>query len=191
MAEMMLRRTRAAQVVPVFEEFARCFPNATTLVAAAPDEVRRVLKPLGLNWRIAQFQDLASQLIARHGGRVPQRREELLLLTGVSSYVADAVLVFAFNQARPIVDVTIARVIARLCGLREHAEARRNPEVLELAGRLLDRRNPRDYSFALLDLAGTVCTARNPLHETCPVANLCEKYFARTQGTYDGTKDTN
>ena len=134
-----------------------------------------MLKPLGLNWRIAQFEALGRELVQEPGGHVPTTREELVQLTGVSDYVADAVLVFALDQPRAVIDANVARVITRYFGLREHAEARRDSQVRELADELLDRTHARDYNFALLDLAALVCTASNPAHDVCPLRRTCAK----------------
>ena len=93
----------------------------------------------------------------------------------MSDYVADAVLVFGLDQPRAVVDVNVARVIARYFGLREHAEARRDKQVREVADELLDRTHARDYNFAMLDLAALVCTAKNPRHDACPLQRTCVK----------------
>jgi A/G-specific adenine glycosylase len=171
----MLRRTRAAQVAPVFQAFIHKFPTASDLFQADPVEVTESVASLGLSWRLAQFHALANDLVAKFDGRVPCDRAELASLTGVSDYVADAVLVFACNKPRSVIDANVARVITRYFGLREHAEARRDRIVRELADELLHKRNPRDYNFAMLDLAALVCRARNPLHEECPLRRTCVK----------------
>ena len=112
-------------------------------------------------------------MVEEFGGRVPETREELIKLTGVSDYVADAVLVFGFGREGAVIDVNVARVITRYFGLREHAEARRDRQVRELAWGLSDRKRSRDYNFALLDLAATVCTAIAPKHDDCPLRRTC------------------
>ena len=114
-------------------------------------------------------------LVQEFGGRVPATREELVQLTGVSDYVADAVLVFALGQPRAVIDANVARVIARYFGLREHSEARRDRHIREVADELLDRSHARDYNFAMLDLAALVCTASNPKHDVCPLRRTCAK----------------
>ncbi|MCH8814178.1 MAG: DNA glycosylase [Chloroflexi bacterium] len=172
---MMLRRTRAKQVAPVYELFIRDYPSPDEMYRADSNSLRSSLKPLGLNWRIAQFEALGRDLVRDFGGHVPTTREELVQLTGVSDYVADAVLVFALGQPRAVIDANVARVIARYFGLREHAEARRDGQVRELADGLLDRAHARDYNFAMLDLAALVCTARNPKHDLCPLRRTCAK----------------
>jgi A/G-specific adenine glycosylase len=135
--------------------------------------LRSQLGSLGLDWRIGQFEALARDLVERFDGRIPDSRDELMNLTGVSDYLADAVLVFAFGKPRAVIDANVARVIARTFGLREHAEARRDKEIRRLADELVASKRPRDYNFAMLDLAATVCTAHNPSHDTCPLRRTC------------------
>jgi len=173
MAEMMLRRTKASQVAPVYERFVREHPAPEDVYRAEPQDLRSQLKSLGLDWRITQFQELARDLVEHFGGRVPATRTELMQLTGVSDYLADAVLVFAFGEPRAVIDANVARVIARYVGLREHAEARRDRVVREFADELLDRKRARDYNFAILDLAASVCTPQNPRHDLCPLRRTC------------------
>lgn len=181
----MLRRTRATQVSPVYESFIREYPAPDDVYRADPQRLRAALKPLGLDWRIAQFEALSRELVEELGGQVPSNREELMQLTGISDYVADAVLVFAFGQPRAVVDANVARVLARYFGLREHAEARRDRPIRELATALLDRRRARDYNFAILDLAALVCTPRGARHAECPFRRTCVKARALVRQTPD------
>src|SRR5438552_1530936 len=67
-AEMMLRRTQARQVVPVYEEFLRHYPTPQVLATAPEEEVGRLLHPLGLSWRIPAFRQMAQRLMADYGG---------------------------------------------------------------------------------------------------------------------------
>jgi A/G-specific adenine glycosylase len=85
------------------------------------------------------------------------------------------VLAFAYGKPRAVVDANVARVMARHFGLREHPEARRDKEVRSLADSLLDRSYSRDYNFAILDLAASVCTPRSPRHAICPLVRTCAR----------------
>ncbi len=170
----MLRRTRAKQVVPVFEIVRRKYRHARDLASARPSQVKRDFKSLGLFWRIAQFQTMARELDERFGGRPPCEREKLMSLTGVSDYVADAVLVFSCGEPRAVIDANVARVLARHFGFREHAEARRDRHIRETADSLLPRAHARDFNFAMLDLAALVCTPSNPKHSDCPLRRTCQ-----------------
>lgn len=171
----MLRRTRARQVAPVYRTAIANYPTPADLAVAKRSSIRKELQSLGLTWRIAQFQTMARELVDRFDGRVPAGRDELVSLTGVSDYVADAVLVFAHGQKRAVVDANIARIITRYFGIREHAEARRDRAVRVIADSLLPRSEPRDFNFAMLDLAALVCTPQAPRHEICPLRRMCRK----------------
>src|SRR5262245_5284424 len=86
-AEMMLRRTQARHVVPVYRQFLEQFPSVADLAAAGEIELSSVLYPLGLAWRAANFHRMADQVMSDENGHIPCDRERLLRLTGVGDYV--------------------------------------------------------------------------------------------------------
>lgn len=157
----------------MYERVVARYPRPADLANAPLDQVERDLKSLGLAWRIAQFQQMARELVERFDGDVPCDRSELTSLTGVSDYVADAVLVFGCGQPRAVVDANVARVIACHFGYREHAEARRDRHIRQMADALFPRRSARDYNFAMLDLAALVCRPVTPKHHACPLRRTC------------------
>ncbi|MCK6556593.1 DNA glycosylase [Candidatus Binatia bacterium] len=178
----MLRRTRADQVVGVYEEALRRYPTMDDLAAADPDEVRGVLRPLGLAWRADDVVSLAREVAARYGGRVPGDVEDLKSLTGVGDYVANAVACFAGREPRGIVDTNVVRLIGRIFGLPTDPEARRRKPVREAIDACLDRRHPQQYNYAILDFAAAVCTPSRPRCAACPfrTSGRCD-YAARHQ----------
>lgn len=173
MAELMLRRTQARQVIRVYNDFIVRYPDARTLANASAEEVARSLYPLGLSWRVPAFQQIARILVERYDGVVPSSYDELLTLPGIGDYVASAVCCFAFGQARMIVDTNTVRVAGRLFGIPTHAESRRRKPVRSLLGALLDWEDPRSYNYALLDLAALVCTPTHPDCPKCPLLSFC------------------
>lgn len=173
LAELMLRRTQARQVVPVFLEFTRRYPDVQTLANAKPAEVAQLLFPLGLSWRVPAFQNLAQVLLECYGGKVPSDYEALLTLPGVGEYVASAVSCFAFGQAIPIIDTNTVRVAGRLFAIPTDAESRRRRPVRRILSALLDREEPAVYHYALLDLAAQICTPAHPHCNVCPLAQCC------------------
>ncbi len=172
-AEVMLRRTRAEQVAPVFHRFLARYPDAVALAAAPDEEITEVVRPLGLEWRVPAFKQLAQALIARHGGQVPVEMEQLLALPGVGDYIANAVRVFAFDRPSALIDTNTVRVAARYFGFPYHADSRRNRGVRARVEPLLDQQRPRESARTLLDFAALVCNARQPKCSTCPVADSC------------------
>jgi len=182
LAELMLRRTRADQVVGVYQEALRRYPTMDDLAAADSDEVRDVLRPLGLAWRANNVVSLAREVAEKFAGRVPDDVEDLKSLTGVGDYVANAVACFAGREPRAIVDTNVVRVIGRVFGLPTDPEARRRKTVRAAIDACLDRRRPQHYNYALLDFAAAVCTPSRPQCDACPFGTTrrCD-YAARHQ----------
>lgn len=174
MAEVMLHRTQASQVVPVYECFLRRYPDVMALAQTTKGELHDLLYSLGLRWRIDLIYEMAVELIKRFGGQVPKDKEDLLSLPGVSEYIAAAVRCFAWNLPEPLIDTNTVRVVGRLFGLEIKDSSRRNRQYRELIAALVDPDESRVYNYALLDLADQVCMKKRPPEcWRCPVAGVC------------------
>ncbi len=173
LSEMMLRRTRADQVVDTYVRFIEAYPNPELLALATIETLQKELYSLGLAWRIPAFKDLARALVAKHSGNVPDNYSDLVSLPGVGDYVASAVCCFAFGQPRAVIDVNTVRVAGRIFAIPVHAESRRRKPIRQLILGMLDEKHPRQYNYALLDLAAQVCTAKDPDCAHCPLLQYC------------------
>ena len=169
LSEVMLRRTRADQVVPVYRKVLRLYPTASKLAQARAPEIRKLLRPLGLVWRADNLVRMAEELRNEFACRVPTAPTRLKELTGVGDYVANAVACFAKGAAVAIVDTNVVRVIGRTFGLRLEGEARRRKEMIAASNLCLDRNDPRLYNYSILDFASLVCRARSPDCDVCPL----------------------
>lgn len=173
-AEVMLHRTQAPQVVPVYERFIKRYSDVPTLAQATKEELHDTLYSLGLRWRVDLIHDMTGELMTYFGGRVPEGKEELLSLPGVSDYIASAVRCFAWNHPEPLVDTNTVRVAGRVFGLDIKDSSRRNQRFRNLIAALVDPQEPRAYNYAILDLAEQVCHGnKEPDHEKCPVLAWC------------------
>lgn len=179
MAEVMLRRTRADQVIPVYERFMSRFPTASALADADSENVAEIVRSLGLTWRMPTFQRLALVLSNAMDGRVPEERSALVELVGVGDYVAAAVRIFAFNLPDTLVDTNTVRVAGRYFGFAYHAESRRNSQVRVDVDRLHDHAQPRRSGQALLDFAALVCRAPSPRCDVCPISDRCAYFVSQ------------
>ncbi len=179
--EIMLQRTKADQVVPVYSEFVRRYPTFHELRKAPRREVANLFARLGLTWRAKRVVELIQVLDKRFGGDVPRDLEELKKLPAVGDYVAKAVMCYAFGKATAPVDSNVVRVTSRLFGLPISGDsARRNPGFLELTLRLLPLTRAADFNLALLDLGANICKTR-PLCSLCPLQLNCE-YYSKLKG---------
>lgn len=167
-AEVMLHRTQVTQVIPTYESFVRHYPNIRALQKAKQPSLRRYLYPLGLHWRIPLMHKMAGEIVKKFQGMVPAEREALKSLPGVSDYIAGAVRCFAWNLPEVLLDTNTVRVTARMFGLHARESSRRSQEFRELLGVLVDPERPRDFNYALLDLADATCKAKQP-----PATHLC------------------
>ena len=73
-AEFMLHRTRAEQVVPVYIEFVKKYPNAYALAEADPSGITEVTKHLGLHWRSRHFIGAAKYVVEHYQGIFPDAK---------------------------------------------------------------------------------------------------------------------
>ena len=172
-AEVLLHRTRASQVVPLYLRFVRRFPSWRSIVETPPRELRRLLRSLGLTWRVDQLHKMAKEIVTRFRGRTPRKLEELESLPGVGHYKAAAVRCFAYGEQEILLDTNTVRVLGRLRGLKQTDASRRSRLYREEMWRLMDNCVARDFNFALLDLAALVCHPRNPDCNVCPVRDNC------------------
>ncbi len=157
------------------------FPRAPTpqaMLALGEDGLKRHIGSLGLfNAKARHVIATCRLLIERHGGKVPEEREDLQALPGVGRKTANVVLNVAFGQPTIAVDTHIFRVANRT-GLAPG----KNVEEVE---RKLLRNVPvefRLHAHHWLILHGRyVCKARKPDCPRCPIRDLC-RYPHKTQG---------
>jgi A/G-specific adenine glycosylase len=170
---MMLRRTRADQVKPIYETLFRQYPDVEAIAKAEDTKLKQILYPLGLEWRTPAFGLVARELTQKYHCKVPQTRQELTELPGVGDYVAGAVLSVAYGKKEWIVDTNIVRVFGRYFGIRTSKEGRRDKQVIETAKTYASFKDPRNANLAILDFAALVCTPKKPDCHECPLSKRC------------------
>jgi A/G-specific adenine glycosylase len=172
-SEIMLQRTKADQVVSVFNDFISKYSTPDDVVNASKEDISQTLFSLGLPQRIDQIIKMAKQIKDDFQGNVPETYIELRKLPGVGDYIASAVCCFGYGQPVIVVDTNTVRIIGRLFGIATHAESRRQKHIRHKHEFLLDPIRPRSYNFALLDLGALVCTSDEPDCVACPILNYC------------------
>jgi A/G-specific adenine glycosylase len=175
-AEMMLQRTKADQVLPVYLNFFSNFKTPSDVASTNMKKLNSMLYSLGLRWRIKRFKEVSQSIVEKFRGKVPETRGEISRLPGVGDYVAGIVLSVAFNKKEWIVDSNVVRVFKRYFGISTSKEGRRDKHVIDIANNYADCKNPKNANLALLDFAALVCTPRKPIHEHCHVSKSCH-YF--------------
>ena len=183
LAEIMLQQTRVAAVIPYYECFLAAFPDVASLAEAPQDDVLRLWSGLGYYSRARNLQKAAQQIAAKHGGIFPDSVDEALALPGIGNYTAAAILSIAYDKVLAVLDGNVARVLARLGGIR--GDLRSSPrweQLQKTANTLLEPCSPGDWNQALMELGATLCTPQSPQCLLCPVGEFCK---ARKQGLVD------
>jgi A/G-specific adenine glycosylase len=170
----MLTRTRADQVVPVYEKFFARFPSFETLKSANLQEAYEIFASLGLNRRARNVVDLVKTLAALEG-EIPTNVKDLASLPAVGDYVARAVMCYAFGLPEAPIDTNVIRIISRIFGFRTNDSSRRDEKFLEFAKSLVPKDRPREFNLALLDFGALVCKPK-PLCTSCPLNSTCSYY---------------
>jgi len=171
--EILLHRTRADQVVPIYEEMIEAFPTIAALAQARESEVKRIMHPLGLFWRATLLHEAAKEIVERFGGEIPDDMDALKSLPGISTYIASAVRTFAFGRPEAILDTNTVRIVGRVFGERVTDGSRRNSRFERHYRSLLSTKYPRDFNSAMIDLGAALCRPKNPRCEICPVRMMC------------------
>ncbi len=187
-SEIMLQQTQVDRVLPKYHAFLAAFPNFAELAVAPTDAVIRAWAPLGYNQRAVRLQAIARVVMTEHEGQMPTTLDGLLALPGIGRYTAGAIACFAHGQAVATVDTNIRRVLTRIFIGDLSAEAattERADVALALAEAALPPAADRAYAWnqALMDLGATVCLARTPACERCPLTALCRTYAQMSEHT--------
>lgn len=178
-SEILLHRTRADQVVSVFNEFIQEFPTVGHLAKAKQVRVTKILRPLGLFWRNRLLIPMAKAIISTHDGNIPATRSDLESLPGVSRYIASAVCCFAFGNVEPLLDTNTVRILGRMFSLTVNDSSRRSGEFAKIYSWLMSIDEPRYFNYAMIDLGALVCSPRNPACGTCPANDFCDYGLSR------------
>ncbi len=162
-------------MIPVYENFLQCYPELSALANAGKEDLQNSLYSLGLRWRIDLLYETVQILQYRFAGKIPHDQQSLLTLPGVSQYIAAAVRCFAWNEPEVLLDTNTVRITGRLLGWEVKDSSRRSAHFRQALETLLDREHPRDFNYALLDLAHLLCLKRQPpLCGECPLKIWCD-----------------
>jgi A/G-specific adenine glycosylase len=184
-AELMLQQTQVARVIDRYPAFLVRFPTPAAMATAPLADVLDAWAGLGYYRRARDLHRAARAIVDEHGGVLPDTLDALRALPGIGPYTARAVLAFAHERDVGVVDTNAARVLARaVAGAPMTASA-----VQRLADALVPAGEGWAHNQTVLDLGATVCTARAPRCDVCPIAHGCV-WHGRGGGEPDPARTT-
>lgn len=145
-SEMMLQQTQASRVIPKYQSFLEKFPDVKALAEATLGDVLREWSGLGYNRRAKYLYEAARQLADKPQ---PWSCEDLERCKGIGRNTAAAVVVYAYNQPLVFIETNVRTVFIH--HFFSDSDTVHDKEILPLIEATLDREQPRDFYYALMD----------------------------------------
>jgi A/G-specific adenine glycosylase len=157
-SETMLQQTQTSRVVKFYGDFLRKFPGFKSLARASTRDVLLAWQGLGYNRRAQYLKKTAEIIVEKYGGKLPNDQDVLATLPGIGKNTAGAVCAYAFDAPAPFIETNIRKAFihffftpSTVAGLRSAKRKIKDPEITDLIERALDRKNPREWYFAVVD----------------------------------------
>jgi A/G-specific adenine glycosylase len=148
-SEVMLQQTQVTRVLAKYEEFLTLFPDVRALSDAPVVQVLAAWSGLGYNRRALSLHRTAQILVDRYEGRIPRSPQELRRLPGIGPATAAAVCVFAFDQPHAFIETNIRSAFIHF--FFSDSTSVSDADILPLVEKTMDRNDPREWFYALMD----------------------------------------
>jgi A/G-specific adenine glycosylase len=175
LSEIMLQQTTVAAVGPYFLKFTRQWPDFAALAAAEDADVMAAWAGLGYYSRARNLIKCAREVVAEHGGQLPDSETDLLKLPGIGPYTAAAIVAIAFNRRAVVVDANVERVVSRLFAISTPLPFAK-PLIREATDAITPHVRAGDFAQAMMDLGAGLCSVKAPSCMRCPVQPDCDAF---------------
>ncbi|HEY1922275.1 MAG TPA: endonuclease III [Tepidisphaeraceae bacterium] len=147
------------------------YKTAADFAKAPEGELEKEIQSTGFFRSKAQsIRAMASSLLEKHGGRVPETMEELTALAGVGRKTANVVLGNAFGKnVGVVVDTHVSRLSQRLELTRQTTPEKIEIDLMEL----VPQKEWTLWPHLMIHHGRAVCMARSPACERCAIFAEC------------------
>jgi A/G-specific adenine glycosylase len=174
LSEIMLQQTRVAQGLPYFLRFMDAFPTVMDLANAHEEQVLKLWQGLGYYSRARNLHKTAQEIAYHRNGIFPSNYTELLKLKGIGEYTAAAIASFSYNEAVPVVDGNVYRVLSRYFDIEtDISSASAKKEFTALAKELLPKGKANIFNQAIMEFGALQCVPKNPDCQNCVLNHSC------------------
>ena len=174
LSEIMLQQTRVAQGMPYFLSFTTAFPTVFDLAEASEEQVLKLWQGLGYYSRARNLHKTAQYVATELSGVFPETYIDLLKLKGVGEYTAAAIASFSYNEAVPVVDGNVFRVLSRYFDVEtDIAQASAKKEFADLAFEVMPKDNPAIFNQAIMEFGALQCVPKSPDCSICIFNESC------------------
>ena len=162
-----------ARVNEVCKELFAKYPTAAAMAEADLDELCEAVRPCGLHrTKGKDLKEASRLLVEKFGGILPQTMDELLTFPGVGRKIANLLLGDVYGKPAVVTDTHFIRICGRLGA---YPESEKNPLKIERRMTpLLPPEESSDFCHRIVWFGREICSARLPLCEKCPLAEICD-----------------
>ena len=150
------------------------YPTPAALAAADIGDVETIIHSLGFfHAKARHIVDAARMIASDYGGVVPDTMDGLLTIPGVGRKTANIVLYHAHGMNEGIAVDTHVRRLAQRIGFSDTD----NVSVIERdLMALFAKEDWGDLTDVLIAHGRTICTAKKPRCDICPISRYCRYY---------------
>ncbi len=147
------------------------FPSPTAMAHAEAEEIEEVIRSTGFfRQKTKSVKSMATDIVEKFHGEVPQTMEELVTLRGVGRKTANVVLGNVFGKAEGIaVDTHVTR-LTNLLHLTKHTDAEKIEQDLM---KLSPQKDWTMLTHYIISHGRKICIANRPKCGECAIAELC------------------
>ena len=157
----------------VTKDLFRKYKKPADFAAAPLKDIEKAVQSTGFFRNKAKnIKTCSTQLLERHGGKVPQEIELLVGLAGVGRKTANVVLGTAFGLATGVVVDTHVGRLSRRLGLTEAKDAVKVERDLI---KLLPKKEWIQFSHRMIHHGRAICSARRALCDECSMKRFCPR----------------
>lgn len=148
-SEIMLQQTQTYRVEPKYKDFIKKFPGFSALSQASLHDVLANWQGLGYNRRGKYLHQVAQKIVSEYEGLLPCDETILEGFPGIGPATARSICAFAFNKPTVFIETNIRSVFIYSFFKKEEAIA--DKDIMPLIAATVDRKNPREWYYALMD----------------------------------------
>ncbi len=171
-ATILSAQTKDSRVNLVTEKLFFLYPDPVSLANSDIENVKLIIKPLGLFENKAKnIISVSKDIVEKFNGTIPDTLEGLMSLNGVGRKTASVILVEGFKIPAVPVDTHVLRVSKRLGYTKSD-----NPlEVEKDLKRYIPKEEWMISHHLFIHFGRYICLSRNPHCDSCRLKEFCKK----------------
>jgi endonuclease III len=165
-------RTRDDVTEPASARMFALAKSPAELLTLSDEKIEKAIYPAAFFRNKAKsMKELCKILVKEYSGKVPDRLEELVKLTGVGRKTANLTLTLGHNKPGICVDIHVHRICNRLGYVKTES-----PDQTEMALReILPKRYWKGFNELLVSFGQNLCKPVSPFCGSCPISHTCSQ----------------